>query len=133
MNEKIPDITDIVFPKQAVQLVNLTPHDIVIYHEDGETVKLVIKASGQVARATARRKKIGEINGIPVYRNEFSEVEGLPKPKRGVIYIVSSLVQQALKLRGIKRKDVVSPDTSPEGVVRDKNGRILGTKGFQII
>jgi len=131
--KKPHNITDIVFPKQPVTLVNLTPHDIVIYHEDGKTVKLVIRASGQVARATARRKKIGEINGIPVYRNEFSEVEGLPKPKRGVIYIVSSLVQQALKLRGIKRKDIVSPDTSPEGVVRDKNGRILGTKGFQVV
>jgi len=133
MSEKPPNITDIVFPKQAVQLINLTPHDIVIYHEDGETVKLVVKPSGKVARVTVKRKKIGEINGIPVYRNEFSEVEGLPFPKRGVIYIVSILVQQALKLRGIKRKDVVSPDTSPEGVVRDKNGKIVGTKGFQII
>jgi len=133
MNEKIPDITDIVFPKQPVTLVNLTPHDIVIYDEDGETVKLVIKPSGKVARVTVKRKKVGKINGVPVYRNEFSEVEGLPFPKRGVVYIVSILVQQALKLRGIKRKDIVSPDTSPEGVVRDKNGRILGTKGFQII
>jgi len=127
------NITDVVFPKQKVQFVNLTPHEVVIFHEDGKTVKLVIKPSGQVARAVSRRKKVGEVNGIPVYKNEFLDIEGLPKPKRETVYIVSSLVQQVLKIRGIKRKDVISPDTSPEGVVRDKEGNIVGTKGFQII
>lgn len=116
-----------------MELVNLTPHDIVIYDEDGETVKTVIKASGEVARVTVVRKKVGEINGIPVYKNTFGKVDGLPKPKRGTYYIVSILVQQAVRAHGSKRKDLLSPDTTPEGVVRDKNGKIIGVKNFQII
>jgi len=133
MNEKTPNITDIVLPKQAVRFVNLTPHDVVVYHEDGKTVKCVIKPSGQVARVTVIRKKVGEVNGIPVYKNIFSKVEGLPFPRRGVYCVVSTLIQQALRQCGSKRKDILSPDTSPEGVVRDKNGKIVGAKGFQII
>jgi len=43
------------------------------------------------------------------------------------VYIVSSLVAQAVK----GRQDVVAPDTSPSGVVRDEQGRIIGVKRFQ--
>lgn len=133
MGEKIENITNVVFQKQGVQLVNLTPHDIKVYFEDGETVKAVIKPSGEVARVTVVRKKIGEVNGIPVYRNVFGKVEGLPKPKKGVYYIVSTLVQQAVRSRGSKRKDLLSPDTTPESVVRDKDGRVIGVKALQVI
>jgi len=42
-------------------------------------------------------------------------------------YIVSSLVAQAL--RG--RNDIIAPDTSPNNVVRDENGNIIGVKRFQ--
>jgi len=42
-------------------------------------------------------------------------------------YIVSSLVAQSLR----RRKDIVAPDTSPQSVVRDENGQIIGVKRFQ--
>jgi len=39
------------------------------------------------------------------------------------------LVLQAAR----NRSDLVAPDTSPQGAVRDSNGRIIGVKAFQVV
>ena len=118
----------IVCSKTDVTFVNLTPHDIVVYRDDDRTE--TIPASGQVARVQTIQEQVDELNFIPVVRTKFGEVEGLPEPRRDTVYIVSSLVLQAL--RG-SRKDIVAPDTGPESAVRDENGRIIGIRRFQII
>ena len=105
-------------------VINLTPHKIVV--RDGETV--VFPPSGTVARVSAVSKEVGTVNGIPVVRTEFGAVEGVPEPKPNTIYIVSSVVAQALK----ERRDLVAPDTGPQSAIRDENGRIVGIKRFQI-
>ncbi|GIV86608.1 MAG: hypothetical protein KatS3mg054_0637 [Chloroflexus sp.] len=107
--------------------VNLTPHTITIVHNDA---KIEIPPSGNVARVTSSMEVVGEINGIPVSRATYGSVEGLPAPQDGTVYIVSSLVLSAL---AGSRPDVVAPDTSPTGAVRDEAGRIVGVRGFQII
>jgi len=123
------------------KIINLTPHEIIIVNEGcpskvadrTELQQYVIDRfppSGLVARVKADRVKIGEYNGIPVFKTVFGGVEGLPAPERGVIYIVSTLVLQALKG---KRNDVVAPDTSPQSAVRDESGKIIAVKGFQVI
>ena len=109
-----------------MKIKNLTPHEIKVVGEDGE-VKMVIPPSGQVARVRAEQKVVGEIDGVPVVKTVFGDVEGLPEPREGVVYIVSSLVAQAVR----EREDVVAPDTSPLGAVRDADGRIVGVKRFQ--
>lgn len=124
-----------------VRVVNLTPHPVVVVGEEcpskvqsPEEIKPYIVAtfppSGKVARVTSSKVKVREVNGIPLYKSVFGEVSGLPDPQPGTIYIVSLLVLQALKG---KRDDVVAPDTSPTGAVRDANGRIIAVKGFQVL
>ncbi|RME25645.1 MAG: hypothetical protein D6800_07370, partial [Candidatus Zixiibacteriota bacterium] len=49
----------------------------------------------------------------------LGDVEGLPDPQDGTVYLVSSMVLSAV--RG--RRDVVAPDTGPTAI-RDETGRI---------
>lgn len=109
-----------------MKLVNLTPHKISVFLPNGE--KTEIEPSGTVARVQARSVEIGTVEGIPVVRTEFGAVDGLPEPQPNTIFIVSTLVAQALKG---KRHDIVAPDTSPQSAIRDENGRIMGIKRFQ--
>jgi len=117
---------------EGIKFVNLTPHQINIVNEKGEII-LSIPPSGKVARVTARPVKVGEISGIPINKVEYGDIEGLPEPQKGVIYIVSILVLQALKSKGIQRNDVLAPDTNPYSVVRDEQGRIIGVKAFMVL
>ena len=129
-----------------MQIINLTPHSVNFVwepvNEDGspsgyfETIA-TISASGQVARVAAKTVPVVEtklylggtfserpmtIEDIPVTTTEFGEVEGLPDPKPGVVYIVSSLVAQRVP----ERRDVFIPNES----VRDSQGRIIGCKSL---
>jgi len=115
-----------------VKFVNLTPHEIVVYMKD-DIEQMRIPPSGKVARVSVIRQQVKEIEGIPVYNCEFGNVEGIPEPKEGVIYIVSTLVRQALTRRGEIRADVIAPDTSPDSVVRDKEGKTIGVRAFQYV
>lgn len=108
------------------KLINLTPHEIKIVDEKGD-VKLIIPPSGKVARVKTRQEVVGRIDDIPVVKTVLEGIEGLPEPKEGHIYIVSSLVAQNVK----DRDDVIAPDTSPQGVMRDEKGNIIGVKRFQ--
>jgi len=112
--------------EMGVKLVNLTPHEIKIVGENGEE-RLVIPPSGIVARVRTEQTLVRYVNGIPIVRTTFGDVEGLPEPQPNTLYIVSSLVAQAVPYRN----DVVAPDTSPNGVVRDSEGKIIGVKRFQ--
>jgi hypothetical protein len=107
-----------------MKFVNLTPHDIVVFNQNG-MVTLKVPASGQIARVTTTKDFVKDLSGVPVYTIAYGDVDGLPAPQDGVIYIVSALVAQAV---AGKRLDVVAPDTSDP--VRDKDGRIIGVKGF---
>ena len=110
-----------------MEFVNLTPHEVIVFDEEGKNVLLRVPPSGEVARVEVKRKEAGTLNGVPLVRSEFGEVQGLPEPREGVVYIVSMIVLQALQG---KRKDVVAPDTSPQSAVRDSEGRIIGVKAF---
>jgi len=112
--------------EKEMELINLTPHEIKIVGEDGE-VKAVIPPSGKVARVKTKQTVVGFVDDIPIVKTTFGDVEGLPEPQPNTVYIVSSLVAQAIK----GRDDIVAPDTSPNGVVRDNEGRIVGVKRFQ--
>lgn len=108
-----------------MKIVNLTPHDVVIFDDKGEVIKTYPK-SGKVARIQDSVTIKGDIDGVPVGSITYGDAIDLPKPQDGVYYIVSLVVRQALP----HRKDLISPDTSPAGVVRDDQGRILGTTRF---
>jgi len=105
-------------------VINLTPHNVVVRDENGREV--TFPPSGTVARVTVQQTLDGDINGIPVLRNQYGAPEGLPDPQEGVWLIVSSLVLQA----ATDRSDLIAPDTSPQGVIRDESGRIVAVKRF---
>jgi len=116
--------------KGEIELVNLTPHTITVFDNNGNKI-LEVKPSGTVARVETETEVVGEVNGIPIVKTKFKEVGNIPEPKPDTMYIVSTLVLQAV---GNDRPDLIAPDTaSPESVIRDGNGRILGVRRFQRI
>ncbi len=112
------------------RVINLTPHDLNIFDESGQQVLTTIPASGQVARVSTKQTVTGHITvdgiSIPVVKTEFGDVQGLLEPQENTVYIVSSLVAQA-----VDRPDVLAPDTGPQSAVRDEGGRIVGVRRFQ--
>lgn len=111
-------------------IINLTPHDVIVYDMDGKHIIRTYPASGTIARVKSSTEIVGEADGIPVARTTFGEIEGLPVPQPGTKYIVSLLVLQAA---AGKRDDLIGPDTSPGSVVRDESGQIIGVRRFQIL
>lgn len=95
--------------------VNLTPHDIKLNSGD------VVPASGTVARVdnTFTEFVDGVCNVV------YGDVQGLPAPQDGTVYVVSALVLAAVK----DRQDVVAPATGHPDCVREK-GFIVSVPGF---
>lgn len=106
-----------------MKLVNLTPHPVVLLGLGGGTV--TIPPSGTVARCAVRREPLGRVDleglAVPIRELEYWAVEGLPRPAPSTLYLVSSVVAQA-----VQRDDVVIVDE----VVRDEQGRVIGARAL---
>ncbi|WP_461369275.1 hypothetical protein [Candidatus Darwinibacter acetoxidans] len=100
--------------------VNLTPHALNVRKADGTFLEL--PPSGTVARRSAERVVVGEVDGITVYATKFGRLEGLPEPSDGTVYIVSALAAQACG----DRDDVLVPGEA----IRDEAGRVIGCNGL---
>ena len=99
--------------------VNLTPHQI-----DEQTTGLSIPSSG-IARIKMQSRIIDTIDGVPLFHSYYvGNLEGLPEPVEGTIYIVSALALNAVPA---DRTDVVAPGDA----VRDSEGHVIGCKGFR--
>jgi hypothetical protein len=105
-------------------IVNLTPHPITLRLADGDHTL----PSAGVARTASTPGTLGERDfgfASPVVVAEattYGEVEGLPAPAPGVVYIVSAIVLS--RCQG--RNDVYGPGTGPaDGAIRDESGRIV--------
>jgi len=111
-----------------MNLVNLTPHPIDLFTPEGE--RITIPTSGTVTRVATTPGTLRSIEGVPVPVADpptYGQVEVLPRPVEGTMYIVSSMVASALETQGIRRDDLLVPGTGPsDGVVRDAEGRIVG-------
>ncbi len=119
-----------------MRLVNLTPHSLFMLVGDR---MVEIRPSGQVARVVTAAvhaydvvvedPAVPVVFLAPVFYTSFGEIENLPDPERGVVYVTSSLVAQAAAARG--RTDVVAPDTSPESAIRNADGQIVAVRRLQ--
>jgi len=104
-------------------IVNLTPHNVrVLVGKDLKT----IPPSGKVARLKVTSKPHGAVHGMPVSLSGDDGVLNNPEAVEGVVYIASSVVAKFLK-----REDVLSPDTTDEGVLRDGDGNVFAVKRLQ--
>jgi len=111
--------------EQVTELVNLTPHVVNVWM--GTEVR-IIPPSGNVARIQIQSEDSGKVCGIPVVRSTDIRVLGLPRPKEDTVYLVSSVVAKS-----VRRPDVLSPDTTDDGVIRDgATGRITAVKRLQV-
>lgn len=101
-------------------LINLTAHPITILGGDHH---VEILPSGQVARVKFADKPIGYVhigkNRVPLSKRVLSEVQSLPEPKKDVLYIVSSLVQNAVR----DRDDLLTPFKT-----KRRMGHVVGCK-----
>ena len=109
-----------------MKLVNLTPHALNLMPGGPDEPTVTIPPSGQVARCEVRRVQVDTVTvdgiTVPVNRTQFGAVTGLPDPQPDTIYIVSSLVAQAVP----DRQDVFIVDDA----VRDEQGRIIGARAL---
>ena len=101
-------------------LVNMTPHPLNIIVGD---TTLTLDPSGVVPRVASENIKVAD----GIVTTKLGDVDGLPDQVPGKLLVVSALVRMALP----DRDDLVGPDTSPQGAVRDADGRIVGVRGIQ--
>lgn len=102
-------------------LVNLTPHPVNVILDDGSNI--TIDPSGVVPRCSAANTVVAP--GFT--QSVLGDVTGLPDKKDGVLLIVGALIRSACP----DRDDLIGPDTSPTGAVRNTDGMIIGVRGFQ--
>lgn len=100
------------------KFVNCTPHAIVI--TDGATYQ----PTGSVARVNAT---FSAFDADGICEQAFGEVQNLPDPIAGTVYIVSGMVLAANQGR---RSDLVAPATGHPNVVRNEKGHIVSVPGF---
>lgn len=95
---------------KETRIVNLTPHDLMIYGEDPSTPLVTIPPEVQPARCTTDFESIGPDfvvagRSVPQVRVTYGTLENLPEPVDGTIYVVSSIAALAVP----ERADVFIP------------------------
>ena len=110
----------------TAEFVNLTPHTINMWTDD-KSVTADILPSGTIARVSKKTVLVGYINGFPDKKAVYGEIENLPAPQEGVIFIVSGMIISALKDKGIQRDDLRQPGE----LMRDENNNPCGCIGTE--
>lgn len=100
-----------------METVNLTPHKICINYSTNK--KIVISQGSNVARAVFETEYIKTVNNIPIHMRKVKKIQGMPKLKRDVIYIVSSILQQSIDEDTLDNYHIYSPDTLSEAWISD--------------
>ncbi len=108
-----------------MKIVNCTPHAIVV--RDAVEQDRIFPPSGILVRCAVRSVPCATVDGVPVVRSEMGDLEGLPEPEQGTVYIVSTPAAQ--KAAALGRPDVLSPDTGPTAI--RENGQVKAVRGFQ--
>jgi hypothetical protein len=108
--------------------INLTPHSIVFF---GKNTTLTFEPSGDVLRLNedySFEYQIKDVENIPVFQQQLSFYEDLPKEIVDTYYIVSALVLSYIKKHHPERKDFLAPGTGLFAKRRD--GNIIGVTAF---
>ncbi len=111
-------------------LVNLTPHAITFRNAGGDF--RTVEPSGKVARVDSEAKTFTFLHGVPVQDVILGEIIDLPDSDDSEsIFIVSGMVMEAMKQKGIRRADVIAPATGPKDlVIRNEKGHIVAVTKF---
>lgn len=117
------------------KIVNKTPHDLrVRIVEENLVVPLesdvVVSPTLPSVRMSSKSILIGNVNGIPVKKTVFGELENLPDPVPGVVYVVSTPAAQ--KAAAMGRTDVIAPNTAPGQDIRYPEGHPNAGRTFAV-
>lgn len=106
-------------------IINYTPHTLHIFGLDGKNQVQEILSTGN-ARVSFKTIIVGEISedSVPIVRQEFGPVTGLPLPEPNVWWVVSRMVASACP----DRDDLLVPGDP----VRDSEGCVVGCKGLAL-
>jgi hypothetical protein len=96
-----------------MQIINLTPHAIVIAKSGGS--QKTIPATTPSARIQQQNVVRHDVDGIPVSVVVYGEIEYPPDPQPATVYVVSSMVAQQCR----HRDDVLAPDTGSSAIHGD--------------
>jgi hypothetical protein len=112
-----------------MDIVNLTPHDIVFMRDEHTSTRTTYPAEpGRIARVVTEDRDTGvRIDGFPVVESVPIRIEGLPAPRDDLWLIVSGMVLAACP----ERDDLVAPDTGPESAIRDNSGRLQAVRRWR--
>ncbi len=125
-----------------MRVVNLMPHPLTIFAAIDtrpagpkgyvlvrEAKPIMVVPSSGISRAACVETPVGQIDGVPVFRNSYGEPENVPDPEDGVMYVVSSITAQACREAGRTTKDLLLPART----VRDSEGRVIGCTAFSVL
>ena len=105
-----------------MEIINCTPHTIVV---DLNGNQVSFPASGILPRIETTSTPRNPIEGIPTFSVKRGEIEDLPAPEEGKVFLVSAMVFAATT-----RLDVIAPDTGPTAI--RENGRILAVRNLLV-
>jgi hypothetical protein len=107
-----------------VKYINMTPHDVVLYAKEGEDIVFSLPKSENPLRVDSEQLEDGTATVTTRFKKPI-----LPEKVEGVELIVSLPLLLMVRASGVFRDDLICPDTNTKAV-RDKNGRIMGVRGF---
>ena len=114
-------------------LINLTSHAVTFSGIiDDQPQMITIEQREPPARVETKSHERGMIDGcIPIQCQTLGDITGLPAPKANTVYVVSTIVLNALKTQGSTRSDVIAPATGPrDNAIRNNDGQILAVTTF---
>lgn len=114
-----------------MELVNLTPHSIVVFDPSGERIVRTVEPSGYILRLTEDISDQGMLEGIPLVSKSLKFDDGfVNRVDDNTIYIVSAMMLSHVPI--YLRNSFVAPDTGVGSVVRSDDGRIAGVRRFMV-
>lgn len=114
-------ISAAVYP---VRIINMLPHDVVVYGDLDQVVATFPGAGDGSARISLDIIDEEYLCGVPVRTREVAGYINLPEPQYNTFYIVSGLFA---RFGPTDRDDLLIVS----GQVRDDFGRVIGCRGFE--
>jgi len=128
-----------VSPKSEVKIVNMMFHPLTIVDPVSKDIKIQVPSSGLTARvdlsSTLDSTILTKGTEIPVVNIKPANIKVIdgqgnkfpfPEPCVGTVFVVSTMVAGILR-----RPDVLSPDTTKAGAIRDGDGELFAVTALQ--
>lgn len=97
-------------------IINLNKHAVSGVF-NGEVVSFPACEQGKECRVSVTSKEVERVPGMKCVETTYGEVQNVPEPQEGVVYIVNMIVLDRMP----HRKDLIAPDSGPSAVRNEKS------------